>query len=78
MTEHPDLSRWWRIRRRFAYAAGIVAVLETVALMVLAGFRPDAVEALNAAVGWSYSLWGAVICAYVGFSTWHDIAATRK
>lgn len=78
MSEHPDLSRWWRIRRRFAIAAGALAVLETVALIWLAIRYPAAITALSAVVGWSYSLLGAVVCAYIGFSTWHDIAAARK
>lgn len=70
MSEHPDPEVWWRWRRRLALWAFGCAIAETVWLV----FHP---EIVGPVVGWSYSLWGAIIAAYIGASTWSDIAARR-
>lgn len=68
-TEHPDPERWWRWRRRLALWAFAIALAETGYLLHFGGGGP--------VIAWSYSLWGAIIAAYIGASTWSDIAARR-
>lgn len=69
---HPDPERWWRWRRRLALASFVCAVLETAWL--LATGVPDGAAPV---IAWSYGLWGAVICAYIGTASWSDVAAGR-
>lgn len=71
-TDHPDAERWWRWRRRFAQAAFVCAIAETGWL--LGNGIPEGSAPL---IAWSYGLWGAVICAYIGAATWSDVASGR-
>lgn len=69
MEQHPNVEVWWRWRRRLALWAFGLAALETCYLLYVPVGGP--------VVGWSYSLWGAIIGAYIGAATWSDIAARR-
>lgn len=73
----PDPERWWRWRRRLALYSFAAALVETAALLWLAQRAPASLAPLGATVAWTYGLWGAVICAYVGAATWSDVAARR-
>lgn len=70
MADHPNPAMRWRNMRRMAYAALLMAILETLALL-LAVYRGIAPELLSASAGWvgaSYLLWGGIIGAYMGVS----------
>lgn len=66
----PDPEHWWRWRRRLAIAAFVVAVAETVWLLTRPMDGP--------VVAWSYGLWGTIIAAYIGASTWFDVASKGR
>lgn len=70
--EHPDPERWWRWRRRFAQAAFLFAFLETIWFLTF-GIPENA----GPLIAWSYGLWGAIVCAYIGASTWSDVVGKR-
>jgi len=71
-SEHPNPERWWRWRRRYAHISLAAALAETVYL--LAAGVPDGAGPV---IAWSYGLWGAVVTAYIGASTWADVAKGR-
>jgi cobalamin synthase len=58
-------------RRRFAMAAFVCAVVETVYLL---GWQPELAAPV---VGWTYGLWGAIITGGLGFDSWADVAKGR-
>jgi len=64
--KHPDPEKWWRWRRRLALWSFGVAVIQTVYLLIHPTDGP--------VVAWSYGLWGTIIAAYIGASTWSDVA----
>lgn len=66
----PDPEHWWRWRRRLAIASFVVAVAETVWLLTHPMDGP--------VVAWSYGLWGTIIAAYIGASTWFDVASKGR
>lgn len=71
-TAHPDPEKWWRWRRRYAHTAMAAAIIET-AYLLAAGVPGGATPV----IAWSYGLWGAVVCSYIGASTWADVAKGR-
>lgn len=72
-TPHPAPKDRWRWRIRFAVGAAICAVVQTAYLYHFG--VPDNADPV---IAWSYGLWGAVICEFIGVSTWDDIAASRR
>lgn len=72
MDEHPSPEVWWRWRRRFAQAAFLAAIVETFWLL-----KYGIPEGSGPLIAWSYGLWGAIVCAYIGAATWSDVASNR-
>jgi len=74
----PNPVQWWANRRRLAWGAFAVAVLETVSAIVLALYFPTAITALGVVFGWSYGLWGTIIATYIGCATWSDVVSAKN
>lgn len=64
MTDHPDPERRWRNRRRMAWLCTFASILYPLLAV--------ATEQAASIAGPFYLFTGAVVGAYIGFSTWDD------
>lgn len=65
--EHPDPERRWKNRRRMAWLCTFASI--AYPLIALGLDKPDVLASI---AGPFYLFNGAVVGAYIGFSTWDD------
>lgn len=67
MADHPDPARRWRNRRRMAWLCCLASLGYPVLLIAVSDG-----SSLAQIAGPFYLFTGAVVGAYIGFSTWED------